>query len=127
MDAINFVYWMQGFLELGDIKKGMTPEQIQIVKDHIALVLHKVTPDRILHPKSNEQFPSVESNPLDSTFLNRDDLLCVNIQAPVETPVRQEESLKELSEQDQQKVSITARHAAFYPDPRARYRGARYC
>ena len=48
MDSNTFVYWLQGALELNPemLEKGMTPEQVQTVQDHLNLVLNKVTPDR---------------------------------------------------------------------------------
>lgn len=45
MTPENFVYWLQGVLEIGDVKK-LNKEQVNIIKDHIKLVLNKVTPDR---------------------------------------------------------------------------------
>lgn len=45
MTPENFVYWLQGMLEISDAKK-LNKEQVSIIKDHIALVLNKVTPDR---------------------------------------------------------------------------------
>ena len=42
-----FVYWLQGFLELEN-PKSLNARQTQIVKDHLALVFNKVTPDRVL-------------------------------------------------------------------------------
>lgn len=44
MNAENFVYWLQGALELGATELNST--QVQVIKDHIALVLHKETPTR---------------------------------------------------------------------------------
>lgn len=44
MTAIEFVYWLNGALELGGMKT-MDTKQVQIVKDHIALVLTKITPE----------------------------------------------------------------------------------
>jgi len=43
-----FAYWLRGALELNPemLEKGMTPEQVQTVEDHLNLVLTKVTPDR---------------------------------------------------------------------------------
>lgn len=51
MTAEQFVYWLQGFMELGFIGRPeedvyMTPEQVQTVKDHLALVFVKKTPVR---------------------------------------------------------------------------------
>lgn len=43
MTAIEFAYWLNGALELGGMKT-MSAEQVQIVKDHLALVLTKITP-----------------------------------------------------------------------------------
>lgn len=42
MDALNFVYWLQGHLEIGN-PQGLSLEQVNIIKDHIALVLEKKT------------------------------------------------------------------------------------
>jgi hypothetical protein len=43
MEALQFVYWLQGALELGQ-QKALSEEQVKIVQDHINLVLRKVTP-----------------------------------------------------------------------------------
>lgn len=49
MTPENFVFWLQGYFEL-EIKagspSGLTANQVQIIKDHIALVLKKETPLR---------------------------------------------------------------------------------
>jgi hypothetical protein len=42
MDSLNFVYWLQGFLELSG-PETMTAEQVATIKQHIALVLEPVT------------------------------------------------------------------------------------
>lgn len=44
MDATNFIYWLQGFLEIAD-PAMLDDEQITIIKNHIKLVLTKVTPE----------------------------------------------------------------------------------
>ena len=49
MTPENFVYWLQGMLEIGDVKK-LNKEQVNIIKDHIKLVLTKVTPAYQAHP-----------------------------------------------------------------------------
>lgn len=46
MNSENFVYWLQGFLEIQN-PENITEIQVQIIKDHIALVLKKETPLRI--------------------------------------------------------------------------------
>lgn len=43
MEAIQFVYWLQGALELGQ-RKELSEAQVKIVQDHLNLVLNKVTP-----------------------------------------------------------------------------------
>lgn len=49
MEAINFVYWLQGALELGN-QKTMTEEQVKVIQDHLNLVLKKVTQYQIQTP-----------------------------------------------------------------------------
>ncbi len=41
----EFTYWLQGFFEIAKPEK-LTAVQVKIIQDHLALVLHKVTPDR---------------------------------------------------------------------------------
>lgn len=43
MSPENFVYWLQGYLELSD-SKDLDSNQLDIVKDHLKLVFNKVTP-----------------------------------------------------------------------------------
>ena len=43
MTEREFIYWLQGSLELGNIKT-MDEKQVQVLKDHLALVMTKVTP-----------------------------------------------------------------------------------
>lgn len=50
MDSLNFIYWLQGFMEVADPKE-ITEEQVQVIKDHIGLVLDKKTPTRGLYIK----------------------------------------------------------------------------
>ena len=52
MTERDFVYWLQGFFEMTEAKE-VTPEQVQIIKDHLSLVMSKVTlPDRDWETKS---------------------------------------------------------------------------
>ena len=44
MSPENFVYWLQGYFELTH-SDGLSREQVKIVKEHIGLVLTKVTPE----------------------------------------------------------------------------------
>lgn len=45
MNEREFCYWLQGLFEVGGAK-SLDERQTQIVKDHLALVFKKVTPDR---------------------------------------------------------------------------------
>lgn len=45
MTPENFIYWLQGVLEIADPEQ-LDKKQIQIIKDHIKLVLKKETPVR---------------------------------------------------------------------------------
>lgn len=45
MTPEQFVYWLQGCLEITD-PKSLGEKEIQVIKDHIALVLKKETPNR---------------------------------------------------------------------------------
>lgn len=43
MNATDFCYWLQGFFELTGSKK-LTPTQVKMIKEHLALTMTKVTP-----------------------------------------------------------------------------------
>lgn len=60
MEAIQFVYWLQGALELGQ-RKELSEAQVKIIQDHLNLVLNKVTPSYNL-PKLA---PSIGIKPFD--------------------------------------------------------------
>ena len=45
MTSDRFADWLQGFFELSEAD-SLTEKQVQIIKDHLALVFTKVTPDR---------------------------------------------------------------------------------
>ena len=46
MNSKSFCYWLQGFMEVQNPKK-LDKIQTQIIKDHLALVFDKQTPNRI--------------------------------------------------------------------------------
>jgi hypothetical protein len=46
MTPENFIYWLNGFFEISGCK-NMSDNQVQIIKDHLKLVLQKKTPDLI--------------------------------------------------------------------------------
>ena len=43
MNAEQFVYWLNGYLELSGAQE-LSAAQVKSVREHLALVLHKVTP-----------------------------------------------------------------------------------
>lgn len=43
MNEREFCYWLQGLLELSDIKT-LDEKQVKIIRDHLTLVFNKVTP-----------------------------------------------------------------------------------
>jgi hypothetical protein len=49
MTPENFVFWLQGFLEIAK-PETITSQQIQIINDHMRLVLQKITPNREVSP-----------------------------------------------------------------------------
>lgn len=50
----NFAFWLQGYFEINGTSNELTPMQVQIIKDHLALVFRKETPQRIRGLKSND-------------------------------------------------------------------------
>ena len=44
MTPENFVFWLNGFFEISG-SKALTEEQVQVLKDHLKLVLTKKTPN----------------------------------------------------------------------------------
>lgn len=56
MTAEQFVYWLQGAFEVGGLTSlGYT--ETQVIKDHLALVLKKETPARVVGPVTSTPFP----------------------------------------------------------------------
>lgn len=43
MNEKEFCYWLNGFFELSEVKT-LNTKQVQIIKDHLALVFTKITP-----------------------------------------------------------------------------------
>ena len=46
MTAEQFVYWLQGFMEIND-PDTISKSETRVIKDHLALVFDKQTPTRV--------------------------------------------------------------------------------
>lgn len=57
MTSEQFVFWLQGFMEMANPTE-LNETQTQQIKDHLKLVLDKKTPDRNLVEPSNP-FPTI--------------------------------------------------------------------
>lgn len=73
MTTEQFIYWLQGFLEISNAKE-LNETQTQIIRDHIGLVLAKQTPDRwnqptitITPPYTPPVYPHLPNQPLCET------------------------------------------------------------
>jgi hypothetical protein len=55
MTEENFVYWLQGFFELNEVK-SIDEQQVKIIKEHLALVLKKDTLTSFV------TFPNIQSS-----------------------------------------------------------------
>lgn len=53
MEERDFVFWLNGFLELEN-PKTLDKRQTQIIKDHLKLVFQKETPNRNILKKKNK-------------------------------------------------------------------------
>lgn len=49
MTPEQFTYWLQGFVEISN-SKSLTETEWKIIKDHLATVFNKITPNRITSP-----------------------------------------------------------------------------
>lgn len=69
MTPEQFCYWLQGYFELnehGVEHTVLTPQQVQIIKDHLKLVFNKVTQT---YPSLNSDYKWTQT-PLDGTYTN---------------------------------------------------------
>lgn len=57
MDAIQFSYWLKGWVELGG--GCPSPEQWQVIVDHLNIVHKKETPLRTLGPIGSDPFKGI--------------------------------------------------------------------
>lgn len=59
MTPEQFAYWLQGCSELNPQMEAPSPEQWKMIKDHLATVFVKVTPQ---FPHQSVGFPLIERN-----------------------------------------------------------------
>jgi hypothetical protein len=67
MTPEQFTYWLQGFFEISGIEE-LDKKQTKIIKDHLKLVFHKVTPDRTTTSPQID-FPIEYNPPFDPNHL----------------------------------------------------------
>lgn len=67
MESKDFCYWLQGFAEIG--YESPTPEQWNVIKDHLALVFTKVTPSYPYIPQDGTIQP-FDFNPTPMWYTN---------------------------------------------------------
>ena len=60
MTTEQFTYWLQGFAELHP--EPPSAEQWQAIRDHLALVFNKQTPNRISFPATADPVPYYPPN-----------------------------------------------------------------
>jgi hypothetical protein len=83
MTSEQFIYWLQGFMEISD-PASLNEEQTQIIKDHLKLVLNKQTPERFVLPAQpwvSPIQPLPYSPPICDTP-NPNQLFCSSINTP---------------------------------------------
>lgn len=53
MTSRDFIYWLQGYLEIGDPKQGIQQFQVDIIKNHLNMVfIHEIDPS---YPKEQQE------------------------------------------------------------------------
>jgi len=57
MNERDFVYWLNGHVELNPAQEQPTPAQWKMIKEHLALVMTKVTPLLLRSTGLNERNP----------------------------------------------------------------------
>ncbi len=75
MKSDQFVYWLQGYFELSEPNKALTPEQVQTIKNHLKLVfLYEIDPSYSDNKIVQKIFQNIHDgkDPLDNLKLNQD-------------------------------------------------------
>ena len=62
MTPEQFVYWLQGFMEMAE-PKNLSEKQVQMIKDHLAQVFTKKTPDYTISTTIQDLQPVHRTSP----------------------------------------------------------------
>ena len=92
MTTEQFVYWLQGFMEICN-PETLDESQTQIIKDHLKLVFDKQTPNRtnpiftpnpspLLFPTNQVWQEPHRINPFDVTCTTQQDVVCETSEKP---------------------------------------------
>jgi hypothetical protein len=69
----NFCFWIQGYFEINGPSNELTPIQVQIIKDHLALVFKKETPVRVTQYRDSAKEMGLQyKDGIDPMFYNKD-------------------------------------------------------
>lgn len=71
MTPENFCYWLQGWLEVSDttnLETELDARQLKIIKDHLFLVFHKMTPHVSEHTTQSRPRPPPSTHRREGTF-----------------------------------------------------------
>lgn len=58
MSPESFAYWLNGYFEISD-SNNLSPQQVQMIRDHLNLVFKKVTPAQNKKRNFDELFDSI--------------------------------------------------------------------
>ena len=58
----QFVYWLQGFMEMAE-PESLSNRQLNMIKDHLALVFNKKTPDYTVTTTDQITIPPLNHQP----------------------------------------------------------------
>lgn len=109
MNAENFTYWLQGFFELTDTDE-LTEDQVKTIKDHLALVFQKVTPDR---SKKKAKKPIKDTGTLKREPSALETAIAIN---PEQARLNIEEAFRKRQEEERRNVRVTC-DTKTYPSP----------
>jgi len=115
MTTEQFVYWLQGFMEICN-PETLDESQTQIIKDHLKLVFDKQTPDRSFPPTQpgegfritpyqitcddNNNFPDLMTTPVCSATTITTTPLDPDIQKAMDDFARESKAIDDFAKED---------------------------